>query len=327
MPESNATSGVFIQPRWKRPPTDTERLFAIALTVLPVVLLVAFTFQAGTGAPVPAWVRDGRVKAILPPLAASTGPDGRLAARRGSTGLDYYSQGRQIMANAFASQVGKLQKGPGSGPAICWGAVFAMTVLGITFCFLGWQLRRAASALFGAAALGIGTFAFATGKAQMETIPALMVALAPAFLGALVGWHMVVAVSCLQVGMMFALPVGVAFALTEPRWAWAASLVTLSLATALAYLFMVRAVLISNWAAYGGLLLAQAAVVALVTWKKTALPWEAILAIVAFFSILGTLTQYRYAGGAAAAGGDDDDDEGGDEPRPKKARARARAKA
>jgi hypothetical protein len=324
MPESNATSGVFIQPRWKRPPTDAERIFAVALTVLPVMLLIVFTFQAGTQNPVPSWANRQVLERLKPPsLEATAGPGGKLAAKRELTGMDYYSNGRQIMARGFADQVTRLQKGPGSGPAVCWGAVFAMTVLGLTFCFLGWQLRRATSALFGAAALGIGAFALATGSAQMETVPALMVAMAPAFLGALIGWHMMVAVSCLQVGLMFALPVGVAFALTEPRWAWVAALVTMSLATALAYLFMVRAVLISNWAAYGGLLVAMAAVVALKTWQNRPLPWEAILAIVAFFSVLGTLTQYRYAGGAPA--GDDDDDEGGDEPLPRKARARAKA--
>jgi hypothetical protein len=313
MPESNSTSGVFVQPRWKREPSDAERTMAVLMSLVPIAGLVLCTLVAGYDAPRVRSAADKlhkSAKSMGLALSAESG-DAELAARAGGPSLgEKYAQGRQVMAESFASLGRDLRADRRYGQYLPWIGGGMLAGLGVIFCFFGWSLRRATSALYGAVALGYGFFLVAMKAAGMGPVPAALAALAPAFLGALVGWHMVVAVTCLQVGGLICLPAAILYAVSTglsdlPPWFLPVTLSAWALVTALTYLFLVRAVLISGWSVGGGVAIAMGLITLLVAWKNTVLPWEASLAVITFFAILGTLAQYRHAGGPKDDAGDD----------------------
>jgi hypothetical protein len=322
MSESSRTSGVLVRPRWKREPSELERILAFAMTLIPVIGLVLCTFDARNQTP--------KVKAAAEQLQNSAKSLGLLSAADGGSRLaassdgslaSRYSVGRRTMAESFASLGRDLKADRDLGDALPWVGVAILSALGIVFCFFGWPLRRYASALYGAAWLGYIAFALAMKKGGMQPLPAGLVALAPAFLGVLIGWHLVVAMSCVQVATLICAPAAWAFVSSRgaeglPAWFIPVAVSAWALMVALAYLFLVRAALISTMAVGGGLAVAMAASTLLVACKDMVMPWEAVLAIIAFFAILGNVTQYRFAGARAGSG-----DEGGPgdagKPRPK----------
>jgi hypothetical protein len=279
-----------------------------------VIGLVVCTFDARNQTP--------KVKAAAEQIQDSAKSLGLLSATDGGTKLAgssdgsglgaRYVEGRRMMADVFASLGRDLRTDRDIGEVLPWIGVAVLSVLGVIFCFFGWPLRRCASALYGAVWLGYIVFILAMRKGGMQPLSAGLVALAPAFLGALIGWHLVVAMSCVQVAILICGPatwayVGLHGAEALPAWFWPVTVSVWALVIALAYLFLVRAALISTMAVGGGVFVAVAAATMLVAWKDLVMPWEAILAIIAFLAILGNVTQYRFAGGA----GKDDDDKGG----------------
>ena len=306
MPESSSTSGAFVRPCWKREPSDAEKALAVLMSLIPVVGLVLCTFDARNQAP--------RVKAAAQQIHSSAKAIGLLSATDGQLGLsapagptlgERYAQGRTLMAESFAGLGRDLQADHRYGASLPWIGGGVLGVLAVIFCFFTWRLRRHASALFGAACFGYAAFTAAMKWSDMGPVPALLVALAPAFLGALIAWHLVVAVACAGVGVLTCVLPAWAIARSYgwaqlPAWFVPVVFSACALVVALAYLFMVRAALISTLAVGGGLAVALAAATLMVAWRGAAVPWEAILAAVAFFSIMGTVTQYRHSGGPGA---------------------------
>ena len=318
----NTTSGVLIQPRWKRAPSGAERILAMMMTVLPLLGLAAGTFIVGLVPPQmvqAAQKMENSVKSMRSSLSAER-TDGTLAARAEPT---RYAKGREAMARFSVQPAVTLLADRKHGQTAAWIMAAFCGAFGLLFCFLGWQIRRATAALYGGFTFGLVAFTVALG-AQMGIVPSALVALPPAFLGALIGWHMIVVITCLQVGALLCLPTMMVLVLLTgvgetPYWVIPTTLSVWALVTALTYLFLVRAVLISGWAVGGAASLATGAVTALYAWKSAIMPWEATMAIIAIFAIAGTLTQYRFAGGAATddAGGGDDEDAGARKARPK----------
>jgi hypothetical protein len=321
MSESSRTSGVFIRPRWRREPNDFEKLMAFVMTIVPVVGLILCTFDAKNQAP--------KVKAAAEQIQNSARSLGLLSASDGGArpaaepGLaSRYSEGRRMMAESFASLGRDLRADRDVGEALPWVGAAVLGVLGIIFCFFGWPMRRYASALYGAAWLGYVAFVLAIKLGGMQPLAAGLVALAPAFLGALIGWHLVVAMSCVFVATLICVPAAWAFLRVTgsmPAWFAPAAISAWALLAGLAYIFLVRAALISAMAVGGGLAVAMAAATLLVAWKDLVMPWEAILAIIAFFAIVGNLTQYRFAGGGKDGGKGEDagDADAGAKKKPK----------
>jgi len=319
MSESSRTSGVFIQPRWKRAPGALEKLLAFVMTVVPIVGLMLCTFDARNQVPkVKAAAEQLHNSARSLGLLAAADRDARLAAASSGSGLgERYAEGRRMMAEGFATLGRDLQADGRWGRYLPWIGGAVLGALGLIFCFFAWPLRRYASALYGAACFGSAAFAAALKWGEMGPVPAALVALPPVFLGALVGWHLVVVVASLQVGALTCLLPAWAFAKSYgpehlPTWFIPVVLSASALVVALAYLFLVRAALISTLSVGGALAAALAATTLLVAWKGLAMPWEAILAIIVFCAVLGTLTQYRYAGGPKGEDGGEDDE--GDNP-------------
>ncbi len=322
MSESSRRSGVFIRPRWRREPNDLERFLAFAMTIVPVVGLIVCTFDARNQTPkVRAAAEQIQTSARNLGLLSAEG-DSALGAGSGDSSLGArYAEGRRMMAESFASLGLDLKSDRDMGGAMPWVGVVLLSAMGALFCFFGWSLRRHASALYGAAWLGYVAFALAMRKGGLDPLPASLVALAPAFLGALVGWHLVVAMSCLQVATLICGPVAWAFVQSRggdglPVWFIPAAVSAWALVAGVAYLFLVRAALISTMAVGGGLAVALAASTLLVALNGTVMPWEAVLAVIAFFAIVGNVTQYQFAGRAAGGGGRDGGDAGdGRKPR------------
>jgi len=314
MSESSRTSGVFIQPRWKRAPGTLEKLLAVVMTVVPIVGLMLCTFDARNQVPrVKAAAEQLHNSARSLGLLAAADPDARRAASGGSGLGERYAEGRRMMAEGFAALGRDLQADGRWGRYLPWIGGAVLSVLGLIFCFFAWPLRRYASALYGATCFGSAAFAAALKWGELGPVPAALVALPPVFLGALVGWHLVVVVASLQVGALTCLLPAWALAQSYgperlPAWFIPVVLSASALVVALAYLFLVRAALISTLSVGGALAVALAAATLLVAWKGLELPWEAVLAIIAFCAILGTLTQYRYAGGPQAEEADDEGD-------------------
>jgi|GEM_PF-3100051 len=319
MSESSRTSGVFIRPRWKREPNDFEKVMAFLMTIVPLIGLILCTFDARNQAPkVKAAAEQIQNSAKRIGLLSSADQNARLSAE--STLGSRYAEGRKMMSETFASLGRDLRADRNIGESLPWIGAAVLGALGVIFSFFGWPLRRYASALYGAAWLGYIAFLLAVRKGGMQPLPAGLMALAPAFLGALVGWHLVVAMSCIQVATLVCAPAAWAFMNSHgtsdmPAWFLPVLASAWALMAALAYIFLVRAALISAMAVGGGLCVAMAAATLLVAWKDMTMPWEATLAIIAFFAIVGNLTQYHFAGGGKSNDGSADD---GDEAAPKK---------
>lgn len=313
-PGSRATSGVFLKPVWRQPPRWGERAAALLITALVLAGLALLPLGLGR---LCAELKPEKLEELKTDLkkcyqlSASTpaapggekpaAPDTPENSKPAEDLRACYSLGREILAVTVASgPIGMKQ----SMSFLALGATAAMmAMIGVLMGFFGWQLRRLTAALGGALAFGGGAFLVAFRALDPEWLPALLVALPAAFGGALIGWHLVVLVTCLQAGSAVSATVLMAAFLLghtpDPRWMIPCYLVGWGLATAAAYLFMARAMLVSGWAIWGALLLTFAALLSFHGLTDYPLPWEAVVALVTIFSVLGTLTQYRLAARAA----------------------------
>jgi len=325
-PGSRAESGVFIRPIWRRAPGPGERAGAVMLTLLILtgIAVLPFTLTVGSVRTrldpqrIRKDVEDLRrhlpLSASAPATAGGAKVDGTKAEEPGGGDQqsatapqpgpkmdERYRQGRDILTGWLAG----VQESIRSSASLSAVAVISagVALAAVILVFFGWRLRRLTAALGGALAFGGAAALVARGHFGLGWGAATVVALPPAFCGALIGWHLMVLAACLQAGAIAALAavqIAVLCGLPQGRgWAIGCYLVAGGLATAGAYLFAARAMLISGWSVWGAVLLVLTGILGVSCLGPVLLPWEAFLAIVGVLALLGTLVQYRFAQRAA----------------------------
>jgi hypothetical protein len=336
-PMSRATSGVFIRPVWRRVPGRVEIAVAMLLAMLPLAGLVGLTLKVGQLAHRDGWTL-ARVRSVMKraegqagprpkspaalALAAVTSPGPKPRTRTGTepapgsapdsssgkpddqarpaelSALDSYALGREMFTVGMAIGARSLRAGMQQADWQAWVEAAILLLLGAAFCFFGWPLRRAAAALLGAYAFGRVAFGVALVHG-MNPAGALVVALAPAFLGALLGWHLVVAYTTVLSGMVLGTTIGLLILVRfgEPSWLPGAIMILLlsTLATIFVYLLALRPALISGWAVLGAGLTSLALVTGAACVLKGMPLWDLFLCLFALMVVLGTVTQYRFA--------------------------------
>lgn len=302
MAVSVSSRELLIEPRWRRSPGTLERAAAVLLLLVPLAGLVLLTVSLGS-APLAEDLRRGirRADEIQREFRREVRDSLRLSAESASRpGLPAsYSRGRAAINRGLAGAAEACRRRAGRQTMLACAALG--TLLGLAFCFFGWPLRRATSVLFGAANFGLLAFSLALGSGLRPTA-AVLASLAPAFLGAVIGWHLLVYLICAYAGLLAALPAAAVAGMYDPRWTVPAALAAMAAVACLTYLFMIRAVLISSWSFSGAVLLTAALSAGLFAWRGVIPPWEALLAAAALFGALGTLTQYRLAAQGASGG-------------------------
>ncbi len=339
MSESSRTSGSFIQPRWKGRPNTFERAASMLMTI---AVLAAFLYSAASEFTGRGEVRNAAESVrksacaisdrLSQPLAATnSGVTHREAQLKPKAGAELNSAQKSADpgGHGASSAVGRLKADVSEKKWLPWATIGAMGGLGALFCFLGWQVRRATSALFGALILGGIGFALAYGRGAFGLAASIALALPPAFLGALLAWVYITLATTFQVGFLLLIPLILvaerSYADKEMMsWLLPVGFSIWALLTAVTYLFLVRAALISLMSVVGALLLTAAGFVTLAMLADTILPWQVALAMVAFLAILGNVVQYQYAGGGEEKGGGSDD--GGDPGAKKPGKLRPKAK-
>ncbi len=326
------TSGVFIRPVWRRAPGRGELAVALLLAMVPLVGLLCLTVKFGdlachegsaaTAADATSLANgksSGRAqlspaRTALAALSTRFPTSSSVAKKAGAPGgtaeavskplssspvFDRYLAGRTFMNSDLSASVETLKVEAASVPAHVWIWVALLILLGPLFCFLAWPLRRAATALLGAYVFGSVAYEVAR-LCGMHWTGSLVVSLAPAFLGALVGWHLLVAYTTVLSGCVLGITVGLALVVRfgAPSWLPAPVILLLccSLSIALVYLLALRPALISGWATLGSGLMAAALVVGLGMFVQRLPLWDLFMACFALLVIAGTITQYRLAG-------------------------------
>ncbi len=332
-PISSSSSGVFIRPVWRRAPASGEKGLALLFTMLPLVGLFCITLKAAQ------FSRDESVnnprlnnstrtqqtaprgQALLMVLSAreKTAPESikkssgeanlkqRVAAGRSwinttviglRDGRRFLNENLQLLAGHLGGQASNFSRGS-------WAGIAIVCLLGPLFCFFAWPLRRTGTALLGAFVFGALAYGLARSY-QLNWSGALVISLAPAFLGALLGWHLLVLYTTALSGEVLG---GVVFLLaitffTIPAWLPAPllMLVIWSLATAFVYLLALRPALISGWAVFGALIISASATMLTGCFSRGVSLWDLFLSVFVLFSILGTLSQYRRLGDSHNAG-------------------------
>ncbi len=319
--DPRTSSGVFIRPAWPSKPGRRELAIALVMAVFPVIGLLCLTAKLGDRELAenakPAAVVAGFAKkpasAGAMALAALSAPRpqqprsqkgaaGKVtpAARRAKlpTTIKRFLIGRRSANRDLNAEIAELKVEAVNAPAHIWVKVALLILLGPLFCFLAWPLRRAATAMLGAYAFGAVAFEVAV-YFGMQWTGALVVCLAPAFLGALVGWHLLVACTTINSGCIIGATVGVVLVTSfgVPSWLPAPVLVLLccSLAITITYLLTLRPALISGWATLGAGLMSTALILGLGMFAKGMPLWDLFLACFTLLVILGTITQYRLA--------------------------------
>jgi len=338
MSESSRTSGSFIQPRWKGRPNTFERAASMLMTI---AVLAAFLYSAASEFTGRGEVRNAAESVrksacaisdrLSQPLAATSdgksGPPAKPPAvrerssDRPATSLEA-GKGRPGWQGWVKSRVHERAW-------VSWTVTGVMGAIGVLFCFLGWQTKRISSALMGALTLGGAAFALSHDKCSIGLAGSLALALPPAFLGALLAWTCITVVTAIQVGVLLSVPL--VFVLIRSAtnfemlpWLAPMAVAVWALVTALTYIFLVRAALISLMSVVGATLLIGAVAEALVQSTGADLPWQAALAMVAFLAILGNVVQYQHAGGGEEEDGGSGD--GGDPGAKKPGKLRPKAK-
>jgi hypothetical protein len=335
--DTRTTSGVFIRPVWRPAPWRGELAIALVLAVVPVIGLLCLTAKLGDRelaenakpASNPVVARPARRPASVGALAlaALSAPHpqqgkaqkgeadgGAPAAKRVKlpSTVKRFLIGRRSANRDLNAEIAALKVAAVNVPAHIWVKVILLVLLGPLFCFFAWPLRRAATAMLGAYVFGAVAFEVAV-YYDMQWTGALVVCLAPAFLGALVGWHLLVACTTINSGCITGATVGVALITNfgAPSWLPAPVIILLccSLAIALVYLLALRPALISGWATLGSGLMSAALVVGLGMFVQRLPLWDLFLACFALLVITGTITQYRLGGTGEGEGeGDGDGD-------------------
>jgi len=313
-------SGVLIRPVWRRSPGRGEFATALAMALAPVVGLLCLTAKLGDRE-----MTAGPGGARVGPAVSSTGatalaalnapaPAGRRAEkgtettestesraapeREFPTLLERFLVGRLSANSELNARLAALRVKAVDVPAHVWVKVALLILLGPLFCFFAWPLRRAATAMLGAYAFGSAACELAA-YFGMQWSGALIVSLAPAFLGALVGWHLLVACTTINSGCMIGATLGVALITTvgTPSWLPAPMLVFLccTLAIIVTYLLTLRPALISGWATLGAGLMSVALVAGAGMFVRNIPLWDLFVACFTLLVILGTVTQYRLA--------------------------------
>jgi hypothetical protein len=331
--DGRPASGVLVRPVWRKPPGSFEMAMAFALAMVPLAGLLGFTVKVGDRA----W-RDGSLAAGTdrPGKAGAKGSGGGLAstgalalaavtarrpgtpertsppgdapggageaptaapARRAPSLAERFLLGRKVLASGLAFGARRLRFDIERSTVGTWIGCVLLVLLGPVFCFLGWPLRRASTAMLGALVFGWAAYETAA-HFGMQWSGALVVSLAPAFLGALLGWHLVVAYTTLLSGSVLGIT---ALMLTvmkfgPPGWLPLPVTVMLFWSTATIVVYLLgRAALISGWAALGAFLI-TAWVVLGVGGSVGGLPlWDLFLATFTLLVVAGTTTQYRLA--------------------------------
>jgi hypothetical protein len=220
-----------------------------------------------------------------------------------------YSRGRAVMMAGLA-KMAAMGRPAGddrrTSDYVSLGLVFGLLLIGSVVAFFGWRMRRLAAALFGAGAFGMAAGIVAA-DFGMKSWACLCVALPPAFLGALIGWHLMVLVTCVQAATMLtlltAIPVVLAAGIERLPVIGPMLLGLWALYAAMIYIFMVRSLLISSWALWGAWCLGNVALIATYSLAGVVVPWEIYLLAVGILAVLGVRTQYWLAGRAAAGPG------------------------
>ncbi len=326
--EVRAPSGRFIRPAWKRMPTQFEKAVAITLVLLQIALVWGLTFviglapdeilprleksleQAGEdvasryGRPLNSSTGDPKASSRVPASpSAQPVPDAVPASSESS-----YQRGRRL-SGIFVAQIAKVAEKPGNRKMTMISSLSvaaAMVLTGVLVAFFSWRLRRIASALFGAGVFF--TYAFIAARNHgLSDWTSAFVSLPPAFLGALVGWHLVVLVTCLQASTLLtvlcALPVVMIVGISDLQKAVPVLIAVWALFAGLVYVFMVRSLLISAWAMCGAWTLGQAVLIGTFGISGVVLPWEAFLATIAVLAVVAIVFQFRLARRAAEEAG------------------------
>jgi hypothetical protein len=334
---SRSCSGVFIKPVWQRSPGGCEKGMALIFTMLPLVGLFCITLKAAqfsrdqgaiksrTDNSTKAQESAPRGQALLMVLSArnksasdnikkpSRQSDLKQKVTAGRSwlkttviglrdGRRFLNENLQLLAGHIGGKARNFSRGS-------WAGIAIVCLLGPLFCFFAWPLRRTGTALLGAFVFG----AFAYGLARsyhLNWSGALVISLAPAFLGALLGWHLLVLYTTALSGEVLG---GVVFLLaitffSIPAWLPAPllMLVIWSLATAFVYLLALRPALISGWAVFGAVIISASATILTGCFSRGVPLWDLFLSVFVLFSILGTLSQYRRLGDQQNAGQESD---------------------
>jgi hypothetical protein len=313
-------------------PTKFEKAVAITLVLLQIALVWALTFAIGT-APEKAL---GKLEELfgrpLAGLGVSPGkplsvPSGGKVSAPGTASPDparadsgapeaaqpagedsSYVRGRKVIG-ARVARIARVAEKPGDRKATMAGSLgvaTAMILVGTLVAFFAWRLRRIASALFGAGVFFVSAFIAAT-SLGLGGWTSAFVSLPPAFLGALVGWHLVVLVTCVQSATILtaicALPVIILVGMCDPHKVVPVLIAVWALFAAVVYVFMVRSLLISAWAVWGAWTLGQAVMIATFGLSGRVLPWEAYLAAVSVLAVAAVIVQFKLARRAAEEAG------------------------
>jgi hypothetical protein len=331
--EVRAPSGRFIRPAWKRMPTQFEKAVAITLVLLQIALVWSLTFVIGLapdkafghleelfgrplaglgvspGKPLSA-PSEGKAPAARTPASDDTAPqaDGASEPAPETDEDSTYARGRKVIG-ARVAQIARVAEKPGDRRATIagsLGAAAAMILVGTLVAFFAWRLRRVASAFFGGGSFFVAAF-IAARVFGLSPWTSALVSMPPAFLGALIGWHLVVLVTCMQsatiLTVICALPVIVLVGLCDPTKVVPVLIAVWALFAGLVYVFMVRSLLISAWAMWGAWTLGQAVVIATFGLSGKVLPWEAYLAAVTVLALAAVVVQFRLASRAAEEAG------------------------
>ena len=315
-PGSRATSGAFIRPTWKRMPNRFERAAAFALVVVQVLGMWALTFVSGTIPSEIAAQLEAAFKKQGPQVAASSRPISvRAPVKEDPKGAEppspqeasvsgLYARGRRVMNAQMAGMARATFKKDDPKVTMIASAAVALVLLliGSVVSFFGWRLRRFASAIFGAAVFAIASAVVAS-TLGLKPLSIVLVCLPPAFLGALIGWHLVVLFTCVQastvITLLAALPTFLVMGFDQPERALPVLVAIWALSAAVIYIFMVRCLLISGWALWGAWTMGQAVLIAVCGFTGLVMPWELYLLTVVILAALGVSVQYRLAARAA----------------------------